>query len=118
MIQLAPKSGCKALTDSTYKPNLPKGKYIGSDLSTEKKQHLKEDLEEVMEHFTTNTVVAKLATCSSTQRNEALHNVVGTMAPKRLHFGRSNQYNTRYSTALNKLSKGPQFSGMHQILID
>jgi hypothetical protein len=50
-------------------------------------------------------MLQKLAPCGSSQKNEALHSMVITLASKSLHLGRSNSYLGRYSLAIIKMFK-------------
>jgi hypothetical protein len=55
------------------------------------KNELKIDLQTIMAKFTTTSMLQKLTSCGSTQINESIHGVVGSLASKRLFFGRSHQ---------------------------
>jgi hypothetical protein len=99
---------CKAM-DPLYIPKLPGGKYLGYKLDIIQREELKKDLEAIMAKFTTNSMLEKLAPCGSTQINESIHGVVGSLASKRLFFGRSHQW--KYRNAMAGLSKslGPNY---------
>jgi hypothetical protein len=50
-------------------------------------------------------MLQKLALCGSSQKNQALHSMVITLASKSLHLGHSNSYLGRYSLAVIKMFK-------------
>ena len=82
---------CKA-KDPTYKPGFKGGKYLGATLSTEEQNTFQQDLQQIFDDFTTVEMLQKLAPCGSSQKNEALHSMVISLASKSLHFGCSNSY--------------------------
>ena len=50
----------------------------------QKKKEFQMALQTVVDKFTTSEMVNKLAPCGSTQQNESIHGMVGTLASKRL----------------------------------
>jgi hypothetical protein len=99
---------CKANTPN-YLPQLPGKKYLGINLDEIKRREFQLDLQLVMEKFTTAENLKKLAPCASSQANESLHGIVGTLASKRLFLGRRHQWRYRNAMAGLKKSLGPRY---------
>ena len=79
--------------------------YLGEMLSIEERTIFQQDLQQIFDDFTTIEMLQKLAPCGSSQKNEALHSMVISLASKSLHLGRSNSYLGRYSLAVIKMFK-------------
>jgi hypothetical protein len=76
---------------------------LGNKLDNIQKNELEIDFQTIMAKFTTTSILQKLAPCDSTQINESIHDVVGSLASKRLFFGRNHQWKYRNTMAgLNK----------------
>ena len=68
---------------------------------------LKGDLESVLKQFTTDEVISKLVSGGSSQHNENFHNILGSIAPKRLYFRRS--YGGRVAASVLKKNEGRNY---------
>jgi hypothetical protein len=99
---------CKA-NNADYVPQLPGGKYLGWNLMEIPKKEFMNDLQTIMNKFTTYSMINKLAPCGSTQQNESIHGIVGTLASKRIFLGRSHQWRYRNSLAGLRKSIGPHY---------
>jgi len=65
-------------------------------------------LNDVLQPFTTEEVVKKLAPLGSTQRNECINGIVGTKNPKKRFYGGSESSDYRVSAAVAQFNEGYQ----------
>ncbi|RUA06481.1 MAG: hypothetical protein DSY43_01900 [Gammaproteobacteria bacterium] len=81
---------------------LPSGRDLRGD-------GLKHFLNDVLQPFTTEEVVKKLAPLGSTQRNECINGIVGTKNPKKRFYGGSESSDYRVSAAVAQFNEGYQY---------
>ena len=97
------QSWCKSHTNKDYKPtSLPFGKYLQDSA-------LETDLTMLIEKYTTNTMVEKLANLESSNANENMNNIIARKAPKASHFSGSESLDYRVSAAVVKKNEGHSY---------
>ena len=70
---------------------------------------LKEALESIMNEYTTDIVLTKLAPCLNSQRNESLNGTIGSKNPKIRYYGGSESSDFRIACGVAQRNEGHQY---------